>query len=260
MYIEERPWKTVWVVTGIGICVIFILIGLRWPYVSTARVSGDFPFQGTQIGAVEMNPFLELLKLVVAAISGLIITAVYSRCEREKPIARSVQHAQVLLCVSSAIMMIIIGDSVARALGIAGGAAIIRFRTALDDPKDATIFLVLLGLGMASGMGAFAVVGFATLFIAFFLLFLDNFGQIRNRTMVLELVADGPEFPSSFVHRIFDVYGIEYEPGEVNKDKHPYVKYKLRLPHGTPLQEMSAQLMAPGAGLRSLTWEKKDKK
>jgi hypothetical protein len=53
---------------------------------------------------------------------------------------------------------------------------------------------------------------------------------------------------------------VEHEPGEVIHEKHPYVKYKLRLPHGTPLEEMSAQLMASGTGLRSLAWEKKEKK
>jgi len=260
MYIEARPWKTAWIVIGIGICVAVILIGLRWPQISNTQVSGDFPFQGTQTGAALMNPFVELLKLIVSALSGLIITYVYSRCQREKPLARNVQHAQVMLCVSSTIMMIIIGDSVARALGIAGGAAIIRFRTALDDPKDATIFLIVLGLGMASGMGAFAVVGFSTLFIALFLMFLDNFGQIRDRTMFVQLEAHGPDFPTEFVQRIFAVYGLEAEPGEVIHDKHPSVKYRVRLPHGTPLDDMTAQLMAPGTGLRSCTWEKKDKK
>ena len=260
LYVYRRKTLETASATGVALCAMLILAGLRWPYVSDTRVPAGFPFQGAQTAAIQINPLFELLKLMAAALSGLILTAVHSRCQREKPLARSIQHAQVLLCVAAAMMMIIIGDSIARALGIAGGASIIRFRTPVEDPKDATVFLLLLGLGMAAGMGAFAVVGIGTLFLGSFLLFLDNFGQIRDRSLILALVAEGPEFPAEFVHRIFNVYGVEYEPGEVVHDRHASTKYKVRLPHGTPLDDMSAQLMAPGTGLRSLSWEKKDKK
>ena len=63
------------------------------------------------------------------------------------------EQAQTLLCVSGAMMMIIIGNSLARAFGIAGAASIIRFRTPVDDPKDVTILFLLMGLGMSSGLG-----------------------------------------------------------------------------------------------------------
>jgi hypothetical protein len=206
-----------------------------------------------------MNPFLELTKLLVAAVCGVIVTWVHARCHREKPIGRSVQHAQVLICVSAAVMMVIIGDSVARALGIAGGASLIRFRTPVDDPKDAAVFLILLGLGMASGMGAFAVVGLGTGFVCLFLLALDNLGEDREKPMILSLVSCAREFPTHFVHRILDVYGAQYEPGEFSQDDETHVKYKVRLPHATPIEEMITQLMAPGI-LKSASWDKKDKR
>jgi hypothetical protein len=259
MYIEEKPLKPLWIVIGIAACVMLVLIGLRWQDVSATRLSSDFPILGAQNGSVQMNPFLELLKLLVAAGCGVIVTWVHGRCEREKPISRSVQHAQVLICVSAAVMMIIIGDSVARALGIAGGASLIRFRTPVDDPKDAAVFLLLLGIGMASGMGAFAVVGLGTLFISLFLLALDNFGDSREKPMMLAIVATGNDFPATFVHRIFNVYGVEYEPGELVQDKETLVKYKVRLPRNTPIEEMTAQLMGPGI-LKSVSWDRKDKR
>jgi len=208
---------------------------------------------------VQMNPLLELLKLIVAASCGIIVSWVHGRCHREKPINRSVQHAQVLICVSAAVMMVIIGDSVARALGIAGGASLIRFRTPVDDPKDAAVFLILLGIGMAAGMGAFAVVGLGTAFIALFLLALDNFGENRERPMFVTVVSASGEFPNSFVHRIFDVYGVEHEPGEINHGEQAQVRYKVRFPQGTPIEEMTTQLMAPGM-LKSVSWDKKEKK
>ena len=258
MHIEERPWKIQWIVAGAVICAAIIFIGLRWPTVSGTRLPSDFPLQGSQPGAVQMNPFLELLKLLVASVCGVIVTGVHARCHREKPITRSVQHAQVLICVSAAVMMVIIGDSVARALGIAGGASLIRFRTPVDDPKDAAVFLILLGIGMASGMGAFAVVGLGTVFICLLLLALDHLGELKDRPMILSMVSATREFPYHFVNRIFTVYGVEFEPAELVQENETQIKYKLRLPHGTPIEEMTAQLMAPGM-LKSISWDKKDK-
>ena len=83
------------------------------------------------------------------------------------------EQAQTLLCVSGAMMMIIIGNSLARAFGIAGAASIIRFRTPVDDPKDVTILFLLMGLGMSTGLGAFAVAGLGTAFLCVALLALD---------------------------------------------------------------------------------------
>src|SRR5262245_8051842 len=263
MYIEEKkPWKTLWIVGGIAACALLVLIELRWPQLYDTRVSVDFPFEGAQPDTTfRMNPLLELLKLVAAAISGSVITWVHSRGQREKPIPRSVQHGQVLLCVSAALMMIIIGGSVARALGIVGGASIIRFRTPVDDPKDAVVFLILLGIGMASGLGAFAVVGLGTVFIGLCLLALDHVGEMREKPMVVSLTALGGDFPSHFVHRIFDVYGVEYDPAAVDllQTKESQAKYTVRIPHGRPIEEMSTQLMNAGL-LKSISWDKKDKK
>jgi hypothetical protein len=238
------------------------LIELKWPQLYDARVGVDFPFAGAQSDTTfRMNPLLELLKLVAAAISGALITWVHSRGRREKPLSRSVQHAQILLCVSASLMMIIIGGSLARALGIVGGASIIRFRTPVDDPKDAVVFLILLGIGMASGLGAFALVGLGTGFIGLCLLALDNVGEMREKPMMVTLSATGNEFPSLFVHRIFAVYGVEYDPGEVEfvQDKECHAKYRVRLPHNTPIEEMSTQLMAAGV-LKSISWDRKDKR
>src|SRR5258707_1310626 len=79
---------------------------------------------------------LALMKLLVATGIGLLVTAVHRPTLRERPMNRSMEHAQTLLCVSGAMVMIIIGNSIARAFGIAGAATIIRFRTPVDDPKD----------------------------------------------------------------------------------------------------------------------------
>jgi hypothetical protein len=111
-----------------------------------------------------LQPFIELSKMIAAALIGALVTAIHHPVGRDRP--KSLEQAQTLLCVSGAVMMIIIGNSLARAFGIAGAAGIVRFRTPVDDPKDVTILFLLMGLGMATGLGAFAVAGSAPRFSA----------------------------------------------------------------------------------------------
>ena len=101
----------------------------------------------------------------------------------------------MLLCVSGALMMIIIGNSLARAFGIAGAASIIRFRTPVDDPKDVTILFLLMGLGMSTGLGAFAVAGLGTAFLCLTLVALEVMAKQQTRLMSVEIVADRPHVP-----------------------------------------------------------------
>src|ERR671925_329065 len=103
--------------------------------------------------------------------------------------------AQILLCVSGAMMMVIIGDSLARAFGIAGAAGIIRFRTPVEDPKDVTILFLLMALGMACGLGAFAVAGLGAAFLCGFLVLLERTSERRPRAITVEIASEGREFP-----------------------------------------------------------------
>ena len=87
---------------------------------------------------------------------------------------------------------------------------------------------------------------------------MDNVGQMREKPMMVTLSATGNEFPSLFVHRIFAVYGVEYEPGEVEfvQDKECHAEYRVRLSHNTPIEEMSA----PAYGRRNAEVDFLDRK
>ena len=198
-------------------------------------------------------PFIELLKLVVASLIGLLVTAIHQPAGRER--GRSMEQAQTLLCVSGAMMMIIIGNSLARAFGIAGAASIIRFRTPVDDPKDVTILFLLMGLGMSVGLGAFAVAGLGTAFLCVALFVLDRVASQKSRVMSVEVLADGRQFPNTHVEGVFARNEIVFEPREISQADDVTVKYLTWLDPRLSLEDLSGQLMDPGAGVKSVTWE-----
>jgi uncharacterized protein DUF4956 len=198
-----------------------------------------------------------LARLGLAAGIGILITAVHKRVRGNRALGYSLARAQTLLCVAGALTMILIDNSVARAFGIAGAASIVRFRTPVDDPTDATVLFLLMALGMASGVGSF---GLALAGASGVCLLLLAFGTLapepRRRNVTIELVAKGHEFPAPQVQRVFAQYGVTTEPAEWLQDTATHVKYRASVDEQVSLEALGEELMNAGHGtLQSVGWE-----
>lgn len=255
------PWDKI--VTGVGVVavgVVLVMIGMRWPDFGFAMsLPSAQPFPGQpptpSEGPLGVNPVFELVKLVSAAVIGMLVTVIHRQYRTEKSANPALDQAQVLLTVAGALMMIIIGSSLARAFGIAGAASIIRFRTPVEDPRDITILFILMGLGMAAGLGALAVAGLGTIFLCVMIPVLNMFSSERPRTMLVEIIGDGRDFPTAHVHQVFAVNGIIFEPREVSQGDEATVRYLTTLKPADSLEELSGQLMGDGKkGIKNVSW------
>jgi anti-anti-sigma factor len=256
------PWKPVLIgIAGTILCAGMVYAGIRWPEVlqGIEPAPQGFPPGSQPTGSAfnPLRPFLELAKLVLAALVGLLVSTIHRPVSRERESSRSMEQAQTLLCVSGAMMMIIIGNSLARAFGIAGAASIIRFRTPVDDPKDVTILFLLMGLGMSTGLGALAVAGLGTAFLCITLLALDQVARKTTRVMAVEIVANGREFPTPHVEGVFARNQVTFEPREITQSDDVTIKYHTWLSPDTSLEDLSSQLMAGGTmGVSGVSWER----
>lgn len=92
---------------------------------------------------------------------------------------RSFFQALVLGAVVTTMVMMAIGDSLARGLGVFGAMAIIRFRTRIDDPRDVLFLFAALSTGLAIGVYGFTISFIGTiLFCA--VAFLLHFSPFKN--------------------------------------------------------------------------------
>jgi hypothetical protein len=117
------------------------------------------PFDGTIPAAQPVTgPFAEvgsaLLRLPLAAALG---TALALRPRRPGTPARSmpVVETQIILAIVGALIMLIVGASLARTFGIVGAANLIRYRAKMEDPKDAVVMLAALAVGLACDVGLY---------------------------------------------------------------------------------------------------------
>ena len=249
------PWANVRLaLLGAALCIALWWGGVRWSAPSADGTANPLLGFGGRSASPGIWVLVELTKLVAAGGIGLLVTAVQRRFH-DKPLTQAMEHAQVLLCVSGAMIMMIIGESIARAFGIAGAASIIRFRSPVEDPKDITILFLLMALGMATGLGAFAIAGAGTAFLCLFLVGLELLGGGRRRPMMVEIVAAGREFPLTHVQKVFARNHVVFEPREVLQGKEVAMVYHTTLEPAVSLEDLSAQLMDGAAGVASVSWE-----
>jgi uncharacterized membrane protein YhiD involved in acid resistance len=93
----------------------------------------------------------------------------------------AVIQTQIILAVVGAVIMLVVGASLARAFGIVGVASLIRYRSKIDDPKDAVVMLSALAVGLASGVGLYALAGFSAVFLVAALWVIESFEQGLKR-------------------------------------------------------------------------------
>lgn len=123
-----------------------------------------------------------LSSLLVAWVLSQAIAGVYAWTHRGLSYSRSFVITLVAAGVLSAVLMLTIGGSLARGIGIVGTLALVRFRTNLHDPLDIIFVLAAFTAGVASGTGNFSVGALGTgFFLALTaLLGLSDFGSRRR--------------------------------------------------------------------------------
>jgi uncharacterized membrane protein YhiD involved in acid resistance len=124
-----------------------------------------------------------VVRLPVAAALGAILALRPRR--RGTPVRQpAVVQTQIVLAVVGALIMLVIGASLARAFGIVGAANLIRYRSKIDDPKDAVVMLCALSVGLAAGVGLYGLAVFGTAFLTLALWVIEGF---EPQTRVFEL-------------------------------------------------------------------------
>src|SRR5688572_12437393 len=130
-----------------------------------------------------------------------------------------VAQTQILMAVVAGGMMMVVGDSAARAFGIFAAASLVRFRTNIRDPKEITVLLVCLGVGLAAGVGRWDMAVILTLFVLIALSVLEFFEPMQVfRSMEVSVQTRSVDRTDDVLKRLFERYGFDYELRELNRE------------------------------------------
>jgi len=128
-----------------------------------------------------------VIGILIAFALGLIISWVYRRTHRGFSFAVSFVHTLMLLGMITALVMMVIGNSIARAFSLVGALSIIRFRTPVKDTRDTAFVFFSLAIGMAAGTGAYVIAVLGTFLIGILILIVHRFrlGEPRMSDFML---------------------------------------------------------------------------
>src|SRR6478752_9415717 len=91
--------------------------------------------------------------------------------KRQAPVIQT----QIILALVGAVVMLVVGTSLARAFGIVGAAGLVRYRAKVNDPKDAGVMLSTLAVGLATGVGQYVMAVLSAVFILMALWVIESF-------------------------------------------------------------------------------------
>jgi uncharacterized membrane protein YhiD involved in acid resistance len=129
-----------------------------------------------------------IINISVALLCGFIISLFYKWTYRGPNYSSNYVNSIIVLAMITAVVIMVIGNNLARAFGLVGAMSIIRFRTAVKDTQDIVFIFFALAVGLAAGVGLHVIAISGTIFISLvvWFLFLAKYGNPQKRDFLLQ--------------------------------------------------------------------------
>lgn len=218
--------------------------------------------QSLEGDADTINPMHEIyaamVRLPLAALLGAAL-ALRPRRRGTPPRDQAVIQTQIILAVVGAVIMLVVGASLARAFGIVGAANLIRYRSKIDDPKDAVVMLGSLAVGLASGVGLYALTTFSTAFLVALLWVIESFEAESKKHFSLEVKAgDDTDALRPRIEAILRKFNLDFE---LRTSSDEQLCYDVQVPLDLPTVRISnAILRLDPDGHAAVEWSEKKNK
>ncbi len=154
-----------------------------------------------------------MFNLLVALFCGTIISMLYRFTYKGLNYSASFAVSMIMLTMITSIVIMVIGNNLARAFGMVGAMSIIRFRTAVKDATDIMFIFFALTIGLAAGVKMYSVAIFGTLFISLIFLIISrfDFALTNKREYLLQVLTDKGDIAGEEISNLIKRYATRYK-------------------------------------------------
>ncbi|MEE9432139.1 MAG: DUF4956 domain-containing protein [Melioribacteraceae bacterium] len=197
---------------------------------------------------VSITPLEMIANLVVSLLAGIIISYFYRKSYNGPGYQASFVNSLILLVIITSIVIMVIGNNLARAFGLVGAMSIIRFRTAVKETQDIIFIFFSLAIGMASGVGLHVFAILSSVFIGTITLvlskskfstpiksdlllqftFSSNGEETREYNQLIDTYCNKSKLINAKAVGLDDTLELSYYVGFKNKDKTTELVSKLK--------------------------------
>lgn len=115
-----------------------------------------------------------LISMCITVLLSMFIYWVYKKTYSGVMYSKNFNITIMLISTVTSMVMMIIGSNLALSLGMVGALSIIRFRSAIKDPKDIGFLFWGIAIGLSTGTGIYIIGIIGSIFIAFLLFIFDR--------------------------------------------------------------------------------------
>lgn len=145
-----------------------------------------------------------VINIAVALVLGFVMSAAYRYTHQGLSYSQSFTQTILFVTIIVAIVMMVIGSSLARAFALVGALSIIRFRTVVKDTRDTAFIFAALAVGMAAGTSNYFLALLATIVICLVALALyrSNYGALYKSDFIVRFIFDQNSGSSAYLEKI----------------------------------------------------------
>lgn len=210
--------------------------------------------KGLNDGTTSITVLQAVVSICLSFLLGLVITFVYKKTQIGRGYSQSFMHTIIIMSVVVSMIMIVIGNNVAVAFGLVGAFSIIRFRTAMSDPKDIAFIFFGMAAGIASGLGYYilSVVFTVTVSAFIYVLHVLNYGKKQAEKLLKILVPESMHYENLFddlFSENLDYYSL-LEIGTTNMGTMLQLEYMIRTKEGHSEKQLIDSIRELNANLK----------
>ena len=135
-----------------------------------------------------------ILSILLAIALGLIICMAYIFVTRDMERSSSFLLSLIILPAIVSVVILLIGNNIARAFSMAGAFTLVRFRSAPGDSKDITFVFLALAVGLGCGLGFLTFAGVVTVMLSLIIVLFYKFSfsniKIKRRQLKITIPED----------------------------------------------------------------------
>lgn len=153
-----------------------------------------------------------VVNILIAFVFGLLIATLYRYTYQGVSYSTDFVNTLIIISMVTAVVIMVIGNNLARAFGLVGAMSIIRFRTALKESRDIAFVFFGLAAGMAAGAGIHLIGIVAIPIISLVILFLHKtkYGLVEQKDYLLKFWMVAADVGEPVYNPIFKKYLVEF--------------------------------------------------
>ena len=145
-----------------------------------------------------------VMNFLVALVVGFVIYLSYRFSHSGAVYSEKFNVSLWALTMVATLVMCVIGNNIALSLGMVGALSIVRFRTAIKDPRDTVYIFWAISAGVCCGISDYIIVGIGSVIIFCLLLFIGNAKTNERYLIVIRGVKKAEDDVIKTIDRLFN--------------------------------------------------------